>query len=187
MEVEKQNLMTRRLVLSPVRAGHARALHSLVNDWEVVKMLAVLPWPVPFEAVESFAAGHERSSSGEDAFTVLLDEAPIGVCGVKRPGTGNSPRKTPRLGYWIGRRHWGMGFATEAVAALVDHAFDRYPSDVVGAGVFTDNPASRRVLEKLRFRRVGGYPIGCVARGGPVQVDNMHMTRVRWTARAHAS
>lgn len=184
---QKESLRTRRLVLTPVAAAHARALHALINDWEVVKTLAVLPWPVPLEAVESFAASQERSEGGEDAFTVLLDGAPIGVCGIKRPGTGSPPRKMPRLGYWIGRPHWGRGYATEAVAAIVDHAFDRFAADVVGAGVFIDNPASRRVLEKLGFRRVGGYPVGCAARGAPVQVDNMHMTRASWAERAKAA
>jgi RimJ/RimL family protein N-acetyltransferase len=185
--VQKESLRTRRLVLTPVAVRHARALHALINDWEVVKTLAVLPWPVPLAAVESFAASQERSEGGEDAFAVLLDGAPIGTCGIKRPGSGRPPRKMPRLGYWIGRPHWGQGYATEAVAAIVGHAFERFDADVVGAGVFVDNPASRRVLEKLGFTRVGGYPVGCAARGERVVVDNMHVTRARWAERAKAA
>lgn len=185
-EAQKRSLTTRRLILSPIRAAHARALHPLVDDWEVVKTLAALPWPVPYDAVEAFALSQERSEGDEDAFAILLNGAPIGVCGVKRPGSGSPPRKMPRLGYWIGRPHWGNGYATEAVEAIVDHAFDRHRADIVGAGVFAGNPASRRVLEKLGFRRVGGYPVGCAARGERVKVDNMHMTRMRWTARADA-
>ena len=181
---ELASLRTGRLVLAPVRAAHARALHPLIDDWEVVRMLAVLPWPVPLESVESFAVRQERGESDEDAFSILVDGAPVGVVAVKRPGTGSPARKMPRLGYWIGRPHWGRGYGTEAVAALLGYAFRRYAHDAVGAGVFTDNPASRRVLEKLGFARVGGYPIRCVARGEPVEIDNMHLARSRWAASA---
>ncbi len=181
---ELESLTTGRLVLAPVKTTHARALHPLIDDWEVVRMLAVLPWPVPLESVETFAASQERGEGDEDALSVLLGGMPIGVAAVKRPGTGSPPRKMPRLGYWVGRPHWGRGYGTEAVAALVGYAFRRYAADTVGAGVFTDNPASRRLLEKLGFARVGGYPVACVSRGAQVRVDNMHLPRARWAASA---
>jgi RimJ/RimL family protein N-acetyltransferase len=177
------DLKTRRLVLAPVKAAHARALHRLVNDWDVAKMLAVIPWPVPLEAVEDFAAGQERSEGDEDAFAILLEGKPIGVCGIKRPGTSEPPRAMPRLGYWLGRQYWGQGYMTEAVEALVGHAFERFPqAEVIGAGVFEDNPASRRVQEKLGFEPAGGYPLHCVARDAEVYVLDMNLTRERWAA-----
>jgi RimJ/RimL family protein N-acetyltransferase len=89
----------------------------------------------------------------------------------------------PRLGYWIGRSHWGRGYATEAVAALADYAFRTYPQDRIGAGVFEDNPASRRVLEKLGFSRAGGHMLQCRAREEAVAVEDMQTTRARWLAR----
>jgi len=185
VDAARRSLRTRRLVMAPIKAAHAHALHPLIDDWEVVRMLAVLPWPVPLESVEAFAAGREKPGSEEDAFAILLEGAPIGVCGVKHPGSGDRPRKMPRLGYWIGRPYWGMGFGTEAVGALAAFAFERFRSaEVIGAGVFKDNPASRRVLEKLGFRRVGGHAVKCVSRGESVPTDNMHLTRIDWLARA---
>ena len=54
--------------------------------------------------------------------------------------------------------------------ALVDYAFRHFPRDVVGAGVFHDNPASRRVLEKLGFREAGElrcFTVAGARRDGP--------------------
>src|SRR5215208_2190813 len=107
-------MRTERLALTPLDPRHATALFELLNDWDVVKMLSAVPWPLRYEDVESFlTAVHQET---ED-FIILAASGPIGVMGIKKPGSGEVPRKMPRLGYWIGRRHWGRGYGTEAVAA----------------------------------------------------------------------
>jgi RimJ/RimL family protein N-acetyltransferase len=58
------------------------------------------------------------------------------------------------MGYWVGRRFWGRGFATEAGTALVDIARTLRLGAIDGSH-FIDNPASARVLEKLGFEPVG--------------------------------
>jgi [ribosomal protein S5]-alanine N-acetyltransferase len=180
-EVESAN-HGRRLRLMAVMQGHARALHKLIDDWQVVRMLAVVPWPVTLEDVEAFAARAARPGD-EESFAVIFEEQPIGVGGVKRPGTGEPPRTMPRLGYWLGRRYWGQGFGTELAAALTARAFATFPeAAVVGAGVFADNPGSRRVLEKLGFRAEGSKATFCRARECQVETINMLLTRDRWSA-----
>jgi len=177
---ERDVLSTARLSLVPLSPRHASALHALMNDWEVVRMLAVVPWPLPFAEVESFARAHAEGRTVSDEFAILLDRAPIGVGAVKRPGEGNPPRKMPRLGYWIGRPHWGQGYATEAISALIAYAFETFPNDRLGAGVFADNPASRRVQEKCGLRKVGHYALHCRSRGEEVETDDMQLTRADW-------
>ena len=49
--------------------------------------------------------------------------------------------------------YWGNGYATEAQAALLRWAFDRFDLAETTADHFHDNPASGRVLEKLGFRK----------------------------------
>jgi RimJ/RimL family protein N-acetyltransferase len=55
------------------------------------------------------------------------------------------------LAYRFARASWGLGIATEAAAALVDHAFARAGLARLVAVTFPENQASRRVLEKLGF------------------------------------
>lgn len=175
---------TARLRLAPLAPEHVAPLHPLLADWEVVRMLAVVPWPLPLAEMQA----HVTRSASPDAemldFAMLLDGAPIGVCTVKQPGLGNPPRVMPRFGYWLGRPYWGRGYATEALGALVGFAFAQYRAEVVGAGVFADNPGSRRVLEKLGFRRVGGYALHCRSRNADVAVDDMNLARDAWESRS---
>ena len=56
-----------------------------------------------------------------------------------------------QVGYWIGRDHWGKGFATAALRLLLDEIKDR----PVTAHVVPDNIGSLRVVEKCGFVRVG--------------------------------
>jgi RimJ/RimL family protein N-acetyltransferase len=53
----------------------------------------------------------------------------------------------PHVGYWIGRRYWGKGIATQALSALLDHVQER----PMYARVAKHNIASIRVLEKCGF------------------------------------
>lgn len=59
------------------------------------------------------------------------------------------------LAYWIGLPFHGKGFATEAAAAVADFGFCQLNLHKLRVFHATDNLASRRTIEKLRFRLVG--------------------------------
>ena len=65
--------------------------------------------------------------------------------------------------------------------------FARYPSERIGAGVFHDNLASRRLLEKLGFDVIGRNSIYSRSRGGDVETADMQITRAAWAARSQAA
>ena len=60
------------------------------------------------------------------------------------------------LGYILDHRFHGLGFATEAAAALRDHAFAS-GLDEVWANMATDHTASRRVAERLGMTLVATF------------------------------
>ena len=49
-------LKTERLTLRPLRAQDAEALHRLVNDWEVTRTLAEIPYPYPRDLADEWIA-----------------------------------------------------------------------------------------------------------------------------------
>ena len=52
------------------------------------------------------------------------------------------------IGYGIGSRYWGNGYATEAVKRFIDYCFYEKGFSTVYASFFTGNDASRRVMQK---------------------------------------
>ena len=57
------------------------------------------------------------------------------------------------IGYWLSEAHWGRGIMSEAVGAMVDHAFTQGSWLRLFACIFENNPGSMRVLEKNGFKQ----------------------------------
>ena len=62
-------------------------------------------------------------------------------------------RGTAEIGYWIAEPYQGRGIATISVRAMIPVAFRQNGIVRLQAGVFANNPASMRVLEKCGFSR----------------------------------
>lgn len=63
--------------------------------------------------------------------------------------------QSAEIGYWLGESYWRRGIATAAVRTLSRYALIQLDLLCVFAGVFSNNLASMRVLEKAGFRREG--------------------------------
>lgn len=73
-------------------------------------------------------------------------------------GLHKSARNVPgalELGYALGEKHWGLGYATEACEAALRCAFDERACPVVTCGHFPANARSKRVIKKLGFTYEG--------------------------------
>jgi 8-oxo-dGTP diphosphatase len=164
-------LRTARFTLRPLAAGDAAALHRLVNDWEVAKNLARVPFPYSRDAadewiprtLEQLAAGEAWNLavvSAEDGAETL-----IGLVGLRRTGA-----REASLGYWVGRRYWGQGVAPEAVGKLARWALATLDLDRIIACVLPDNARSQAVLRRLGFRDDGAGEEEFLSRGGRMAV-----------------
>ena len=167
-------LTTERLILRPLRPEDAPALHRLVNDWEVAKNLARVPFPYPRELADEWIAstrGRLATGEGYDLAIVGRDEQDgevlIGCVGLRLdPGT---PR-VAELGYWVGRRFWGHGVATEAAGRLLRWGLAHLDIDHVEANVLLDNHRSAAVLRRIGFQEAGEGVLEFLSRGGPMPV-----------------
>jgi RimJ/RimL family protein N-acetyltransferase len=61
----------------------------------------------------------------------------------------------PTVAYWLLPDYHGEGYATEALALLLDHVFDAHDARGVEARVFSHNDASQALLDRLGFTREG--------------------------------
>lgn len=144
-----EDIKTDRLELRPLTGSYAKDFATLVADRDICRMTGTFPYPFPQRSVEGlldiFMA---RSVSGKAYHWAATFEGRfVGVIGIDRSEKGWF------LGYWLGKPFWGQGFATEIVSALVKHIRAHAPKSAILASVFTDNPASDRVLCKAGFAR----------------------------------
>ncbi len=56
------------------------------------------------------------------------------------------------IGFWINGQYEGNGYATEAVAAVVAHAFTNEGLSFLDSCVHRENMGSQRVHDKLGFK-----------------------------------
>jgi RimJ/RimL family protein N-acetyltransferase len=170
-------LETKRLILRAPRLVDAKAVAALANDRRIAENTARIPHPYRLADAESWIVGTRTDLEGETYLITLADGMIVGGCGFDmRDGPA------PEIGYWLGFRHWGKGYATEAVRALIDHAFTDLDHKALQSSVRVTNPGSRRVLEKCGFQWTGVGLCRIRALCSSVPVDRFRLERGIWTA-----
>jgi len=153
-------LITQRLHLRcPVNAD-ASAIIAIAGDWEVARRLARMPHPY---TADDFRFFMERIVPTELTWAIIARRIDVllGVIGL----VPHAESKSAELGYYVGRPHWGQGFATEAAQAVVHMAQAAQVYAKLTSRYHVDNPASGRVLAKLGFTPVGHANHPCLAEG----------------------
>ena len=168
-------LRTDRLTLRAPCRNDVPAIVRFAGDRRVAANTARIPHPYGADDAEQFIASANRED-GSVTFAIVFDGALIGVCGIDPRPDG------PELGYWLGAPYWGRGYATEAVRAVIDHAFGELGLQMLQSGARVSNPASRRVLEKCGFQwtGVGLYRIRAINSSAPV--DRFRLDRGLWAS-----
>jgi ribosomal-protein-alanine N-acetyltransferase len=146
-------LTTRRLIVRDVAASDADPLAAIWADPAVTRHLG---GPRDPERVRSAVLAAAADPPALDQWTVEQDGRVVGSCGLLRKCVGG--RDEVELVYVLARDAWGRGLATEAAAAVRDHASTELGLDRLVALIEPAHAASRRVAEKLGFRLEG--PVG---------------------------
>lgn len=142
---------TQRLLLRPGWPEDAAALHAAIADEGIVRNLAKAPWPYTLADAHAFLTRERDPRLPAFLIVKRTNGTPhlVGGCGIGVQEDGGL-----ELGYWIARRYWGLGFATEAAGAVMRIARAAGLRNI-GCSHFLDNPASGKVARKLGFRPVG--------------------------------
>lgn len=153
-----------RFLMRPPQSKDARQIACCVNDADMARNLARLPYPYAPSDAEAWVtyADKARAQGCEYAFVITHQEA--GVIG--SVGFNRTVGDTWEIGYWVDKAVQGRGVATEAARALLAWGEAQFGVAKFVAGHFQDNPASGRVLEKLGFQRVGEKMMFSQGRGG---------------------
>ncbi|HEV3268962.1 MAG TPA: GNAT family N-acetyltransferase [Acidimicrobiales bacterium] len=165
MSLTSPTLHTARLRLRTFNDADADDLFAMHSNAYVLRYWDSPPWDERRRAEQFITACREIADAGTGARLAVdrvADGAFLGWCSLTR---WNPDYRSASLGYCFDDAAWGQGYATEAVRALLQWAFDTLDLNRVQAETDTRNAASARVLEKLGFVREGTLREDCVVNG----------------------
>jgi len=148
-------LDTPRLTLRPLRRADVPELFAVFSDTEAMRYWARPAMTDPSEA-EDLLREIEHHAAAETLFQWGIarrdDDAVIGTCTLFRI---EREHRRAELGYILRRDLWGRGLATEALTALLNHAFDTLRLHRLEADIDPRNAGSLRLVERLGFKAEG--------------------------------
>ncbi len=162
----------------------AREVQAMVGDWEVARNLVdLVPHPYLDGMAQAWISNHApaRAAGGEHTYAITRtsDGLLVGALGMRPNGVHE------HFGYWVGRPHWGHGYATAAAGAAIALLFERTGLDAIWSTYLADNHGSGRVMAKngmIELRREERLHRGelrpFIVRG---------ITRAAWDARQAAT
>jgi [ribosomal protein S5]-alanine N-acetyltransferase len=148
-----ETVKTPRLVLRRPRLSDAVAMfEEYAADPEVTRYLTWRPHRSAAD-VRAFLELRLRIEAPGDESSWMItrvgEDRAIGAIGCSVEGHAVT------LGYVLGRRHWNLGYMTEAVRAVVEWWFNLPRIYRVWAVCDVENVASRRVMEKAGMQQEG--------------------------------
>ncbi|MES2760380.1 MAG: GNAT family protein [Pseudomonadota bacterium] len=146
---------TARLLLRPLKADDAADLFAVFSDPEVMRYWSSGPWGASEQADQYIASAAQDLADGTMLRLGIAVAATGQLIGQLALHHFDQQNRRCEIGYALGRAHWGKGYLTEAMTALLDHGFAQLSLNRIEADVDPRNTASMRALEKLGFVQEG--------------------------------
>ena len=151
-----KEIETKRLILRPFRMEDDIYMYNnWANDNEVTHFLR---WPthssveVSRKLLSEWIPKYENNDYYSWAIELKSISEPIGSIMVVRQ---REHLKLMEIGYWVGKKWWNQGFASEALGAIVHFLICEVGANRIQASHDTRNPGSGRVMEKCGLKYEG--------------------------------
>lgn len=156
----KLRIETERLTLRP-------PVHADYTPWSTLRRESrdfLTPWEPSWaedhlsrRAFTNRVYWASRSISGGTALPLFVVNRENGTLlgAITLDNIRRGPAQAGTLGYWIGEPNARNGYMSEAIAALVHHAFEKLGLSRIEAACLPENVASRGLLERSGFKYEG--------------------------------
>jgi [ribosomal protein S5]-alanine N-acetyltransferase len=171
---------TARLRLRPLVEADVAAHYAVFSDPDVARYWSREPWTdiaQAEESIEVILAAREDGSEARFGIELLSTGELIGNVGLHHFFAQN---RRCEIGYALASKHWGQGYATEALRAAIRHGFDALDLNRIEADIDPRNVGSARVLEKLGFRKEGFMPERWIVFGEFADTVNYGLLKRYW-------
>ena len=148
-------ISTPRIVLRWISEDDIDSLYEIFSNRHVMRYWSSEPLADRKAAADlqrEIAGGNENETMFKWGLALRDSNTVIGTTTLFNLNLDNGRAE---LGYAMSHAHWGKGYMSEALKALVSHAFEVMDLRRLEADVDPRNAASIRLLEKLGFQREG--------------------------------
>ena len=151
---ERAAFETPQLILRPSEPADVDALFAMQSDEDAMRYTHVArDRDATSRFLDAYAARFDEDGFAPWVAVMKSDGRIVGWGGLcKDP---DAPEWGPEVAYFFHRQYWGRGLATELVRAALTCAFRDLELPEVFAFTRPANIASKRVLAKTGFRRLG--------------------------------
>ncbi len=178
--VSPNPIYSARLCLRLLGDSDVVALLEVNGDEEVTRFLPYATWKSIADGQAWFEhrSGHQASGIALHFAIVAKDTGTaIGTCSLFQFDEDNLHAK---IGYVLGRAFWGQGYAREAIAALIDFAFNEMSLRRLQAEAAPQNTASTRLLQRLGFKKEGVLRERWMTKDGTLDAEIYGLLRQEW-------
>lgn len=149
-------------VLRPWQVEDLESLVLHANDESISRSVSDR-FPFPYTKADAEAFLSTPAIPPTIVLAIEIDAVAVGGIDA-RPGAAEL-RIGAEIGYWLARQYWGCGIMSRVVSRWCGYLFSEHGFERLQAAVFSNNPASARVLEKCDFQREGIMRRAVVKRG----------------------
>lgn len=163
VKIETERLVLRRFVFEDAES----MFNNWASDGDICKYMR---WTChknideTRKIIRGWVDAYNKKSFYQWAVTLKESGEPIGAIGLF---TVNEFDLCGDVGYCIGRKYWGQGFATEMLKAVLNFAFETVGFNRIETYHSVNNPASGRVMQKAgmtfegfarqKYRSISGF------------------------------
>jgi len=148
-------LETERMMLRTPGYSDLESLLEPINDPEISANSAHIPYPFKIEDAEEWYFDQVRMFHEYKHVTLLMflkdNDELVGSCWFRT----DQWHKKAGLAYWVARKHWNKGLATEACRRMIRYGFDEMELERIEASIIVGNDSSVRAAEKIGMTREG--------------------------------
>lgn len=179
-------LETARLILRPFDEGDAEAVYAYASNPNMTRFTL---WDTHRSIddslffVRDYAQARYQEHVPEPLGIVRKGDPDRLVVGALGCFWTSKPDGVMELGYNVAEAYWGRGFATEAAARLLEHAFEQYAVHRIQARLVVENTASACVARKLGMTCEGTLRGSLLRRGRRQDVQMFSILRPEWEVR----
>ncbi len=148
-------LETERLILRTWSEYDVDAYYQINQDEKVTEFLLIMP---TIEQVKTFI--HDMNKQYKELNYTLFatveksSNTLIGFIGLNPPKWESHFTPCVEIGWRLGSKYWGKGYATEGAKAVLAYGFEQCRLDEIVSFTVAENIRSKRVMEKLGLKHI---------------------------------